>query len=65
MGKFLRHVYNDSCVIHITLIAMLLIGQFFYSAIMVGRVEMAERKLEKLTLLSFSELGEIKTRKES
>jgi len=62
MGKFLKNLYNDSCVVHISIIFFMLFAQFWYSAIKAGKVEMAERHMEKLSELSFLELGQIKTK---
>lgn len=57
MGNFLIWLNKVSIVIPITLTFMMLFLHFLNGAIEAGKVEMATQRMERLSQLSFAELG--------
>jgi len=65
MYWFIKIFYGVSNATLVTLTLLVVLAQFSYSAITAGRIAVPEQRIEKLTMLSLAELGEVRVSHES
>ena len=60
MVRFIKLFYRLSNTALAIITVLAVTAQFIYSAVNAGRIEVANQRIEKLTMLSLAQLGEIK-----